>query len=113
MAQYLSPSVCMEEVFSPPRRSRPPTTCSSDPTTGRLGVRRRSVLLAYGLAYVVRQRPMPSDGGGVSVGAADRHEERKANDVVGGVKQRSVAPAHGDVEHEEGKVPEATHRRRR
>ena len=59
-------------------------------------------LLAHELTHVVQQRSMPGDGGGMSVGAADTHEEREADDVADVVMQQSSAPAqrHADQDQE-------------
>ena len=58
-------------------------------------------LLAHELTHVVQQRSMPGDGGGMSVGASDTHEEREADDVADVVMQQAAAPAQRDAELEE------------
>ena len=56
-------------------------------------------LLAHELTHVVQQRSMPGDGGGMSVGAADTHEEREADGVADTVMQRAAEPVQ---RHEDG-----------
>ena len=60
-------------------------------------------LLAHELTHVVQQRSMPGDSGGMSVGAADTHEEREADDVADTVMQRAAETVqrNADDEHEE------------
>ena len=58
-------------------------------------------LLAHELTHVVQQRSMPGDGGGMSVGAADTHEEREADNVADAVMQRAADPVQRHAEHDE------------
>lgn len=58
-------------------------------------------LLAHELTHVVQQRSMPGDSGGMSVGAADTHEEREADDVADTVMQRATDPVQRDADHDE------------
>ena len=57
-------------------------------------------LLAHELTHVVQQRSMPGDSGGMSVGAADTHEEREADDVADTVMQRAAEPVQRDADHD-------------
>ena len=55
-------------------------------------------LLAHELTHVVQQRSMPGDSGGMSVGAADTHEEHEADDVADTVMQRAADGVQPDAD---------------